>query len=173
MISYKLSSDEFCPQIMRRDINGNVIEKEYTIYETQQSKIQIKIENLIDDNHVYFPLSSFERTENDSLFVGIENKKIIGFAFSRPFNFYREYCTQNNDNWYLEYVLVDKNYRRNGYALQLLTECAEFSKQQGAKTLSSLFLEDGAGKKLFDTYTKLHNKKVLAPIRNFEATIEL
>lgn len=173
MISYKLSSDEFCPFVWHRGIDGKAITPDYSIYERQQSRIQTKLMELIENNNIYFPITGFERTVNDSLIVGIEDKKLIGFAFSRPFNYYREYCTQNNDNWYLEYVVVDKNYRRNGYAMQLLTACAEDSKQQGAKTFSAYFLSDGAGKNLFNNYAKLHNKKILTPIRNFEATIEL
>ena len=74
--------------------------------------------------------------ENNRVFIYILDNKPIGFAQCGLRYDYVE-GTSSSPVGYLEGVYIEEQYRKNGYARQLVESCIQFSKEKNAKEFAS------------------------------------
>lgn len=74
--------------------------------------------------------------ENNRVFIYILDNKPIGFAQCGLRYDYVE-GTSSSPVGYLEGVYIEEQYRKNGYARQLVEACIQFSKEKNAKEFAS------------------------------------
>ncbi len=92
-----------------------------------------------EDNTIESLFKEFSKiinNENSVIFLNLIDNEVIAFAQCQLRHDYVE-GTDSSPVGYLEGIFVKKEYRKQGYAKQLLARCEQWAKEKGCKEFAS------------------------------------
>jgi len=149
---YKLTKNEFNPDLDFQIDLYSKNEFEYAMFITQNNRIVQKLEELFDKNGECFLQTLYKRKGKDSMFLALKDKKIVAMIFAKPINTDGLYKNFSDEYWFINNLIVDKNYHGKNIGKQLCLKVINDIKPQGAKYLSLNF-----GRKTKSTFFSLES----------------